>query len=1171
MDKSLQQNENAVSPVIGAILMLAIGVTILTSVQLNFIPVWNTQEELDHIQKMFNDFKELKSSIESTIQSGTTSSLPISMGFKYSPKFLVYNPRDSAFVSLDLKENTWAEVRYNEMFPDGMTDETSIKNVTTSTITYALMGQKYNSFIYEHGIIRRSSSNFSSSSQVAITNGTIYLLSVKPIGPETISGIEMRSVNIYPTSQQKNSVIGKNVWLILHTKPEYVNWWNEGIRKGGGDVKLANNNTGIVIAYINTSVIKMGEAYLSTTSQASPQHAPPYRVVKITPDNIYLPVDGFTTLVAEVQDKYNNPVPNELVRFSINKSRKPANANATASLLQESAISGIDGRASVVLKTSGAGFYYIDATASGKSTTFAYPASSMGYSLSLTYSESGLNYTINATLKDGLGKPPTNNENVTFGTSDGYLTPNSSNTDSSGVATTVLNTTTASGLTITGVKASNITNNTAFITWDVVNNIIITAKTGNVFNYNVTSTKVNSSGCVHYGTVPGNYIYTKCSNITNSSHNVSLTGLSSSTAYYFIINSSRPDGIFINSTEYIFVTIPGVAPVVDTTPPSSVTNLTNATYMPLYINWTWTDPADPDLDSVQIYIDGFPNGIAAKGNQSFNSSYFKPNSSHRISTRTVKNSGNVSSIWVNCTASTSSLFTYVFDFLTPTYGTVTNKDNAKNASDGNASANLSKVASQSNRIMNPAKQITTGTQSGSYNSSNLTESDGAIDITIPDVVSAAHTFDNKSQYRTTSWSNANPGNLSFTAGSGASVMVLTIFTAGASYRTAGNPTFNGKSFTSLGRNRYTSTPEGSSEMWYLLLTSADTGSAYTVSVPNAATSRAISYHVSTFKSATGVSALDINASKNALSSNPNQSVTTTANGDVIVAGMFTGLQTAPIVTSPGTQINSSAATNYKGMSQYYLQANAGTQALGWTSSTSDDYSMQTAAFKAVPATYSLNITYNFTETTPNSTWQSISINDSSYGDALTNVSILNTTSNIWESILTNAFTGGITPSEHVNVSIGASGNASSYDTGGGQIKIRYNWTNSTFNNNLGVDMINVTVFYKKTTFLLNITTNTTNIPESNSSELQLKYNVSGDNFSVQIMNTSSGWENATILNATGMPYRNITLNSSWLIPDGTFIGNVVSITRYNVFVRYLGINQSVNGTLYLDYQRVYSS
>jgi hypothetical protein len=444
-------------------------------------------------------------------------------------------------------------------------------------------------------------------------------------------------------------------------------------------------------------------------------------------------VDGFTTLVAEVQDKYNNPVPNVLVSFSINNSRKPANANTTASLLQDSAISGTDGRASVVIKTSGAGFYYIDATASGKSSTFAYPASSQGYSLSLTYSGSEPDYTVNATLKDGLGN--LQNGIVDFDTSDGNLSRYSALTVS-GVASTVLNTTNASGLSITGIKADLITNTTASIKWDVVNNITITAKTGNVFNYNVTSTKVNSSGCVHYGTAPGNYIYTSPINglgIINSTHNVSLTNLLPDTAYYFIINSSRPGENSTNSTEYIFVTMPELPKVVDTTPPSSVTNLTNATYVPLYINWTWVDPEDPDLDYVQIYMDGVLNGTVAKGNQSFNSSYFKPNSSHTISTRTVKISGNVSSIWVNCTASTSSLFTYVFDFLTTTYGTVMYENNAKYASDGNASANLSKVAYKGNRIMNPAKEITTGNQSGIYNPSNLTSNDGAIDITIPAV------------------------------------------------------------------------------------------------------------------------------------------------------------------------------------------------------------------------------------------------------------------------------------------------------------------------------------------------------------------------------------------------------------------------------------------------------
>jgi hypothetical protein len=435
-----------------------------------------------------------------------------------------------------------------------MTDETSIKNVTTSTINYAIMGQKYNSFIYENGVIRRSGSNYTSSSQVAITNGTIYLLSLKPLGPETTSGIDMRTVNIYPTSQQKNSVIGKNVWLILHTKPEYVNWWSDSIRKEGGDVKLTNNITGIVIAYINTAAIKMGEAYISTTSSAAPTHAPPYRIVKISPDNTYLPVDGITTLVAQVQDKYNNPVPNVQVSFIINNSRKPANAFTTAQLLQSSSISDVDGKVRISLKTSGTGFYYIDASVNGSWVTFVYAASSQGGVLFLNKDESGL--IITATLKDSLGYPQ-DNRPIIFDTNDGILSPLNTNTNSDGNASTTLNINNAIGISITNVQASNIIANSAVITWDTSNTITVSAKSGYIFNSIKVPTIVNTIGCLQYGTSSGSYSSTSCdSNGSVFTHSVNLNGLLPSTAYYFKVNSSK-GGVNVGSTEYMLVTPSG--------------------------------------------------------------------------------------------------------------------------------------------------------------------------------------------------------------------------------------------------------------------------------------------------------------------------------------------------------------------------------------------------------------------------------------------------------------------------------------------------------------------------------------------------------------------------------------------------------------------------------------
>jgi PGF-pre-PGF domain-containing protein len=75
---------------------------------------------------------------------------------------------------------------------------------------------------------------------------------------------------------------------------------------------------------------------------------------------------------------------------------------------------------------------------------------------------------------------------------------------------------------------------------------------------------------------------------------------------------------------------------------------------------------------------------------------------------------------------------------------------------------------------------------------------------------AAHTLDTSSAWKTTTtaWGTDNPATLSYSAGSGSTLMVLGIATEGISYRTAGTPNFNGKSFTTLGRTMPTLGLEG---------------------------------------------------------------------------------------------------------------------------------------------------------------------------------------------------------------------------------------------------------------------------------------------------------------------------------------------------------------------------
>lgn len=216
---------------------------------------------------------------------------------------------------------------------------------------------------------------------------------------------------------------------------------------------------------------------------------------------------------------------------------------------------------------------------------------------------------------------------------------------------------------------------------------------------------------------------------------------------------------------------------------------------------------------------------------------------------------------------------------------------------------------------------------------------------IPSVV-ADHTFDTSGNYltTTTAWSTVDPGNLSYTAGTGSTVMVLGIYVVGSTYRTDGTPTFNGKSFISLGRN-VASTPETTAELWYLPLSTTDTGAAYNISVPNAATSRDINFAVVTFKSGTGMSGLDSNNSTNGMTANPNNSVTTTVTGDAIVSVLGSGAGTSTgAIGYGGTQLYVNDPGAYFGKFGYKIMSGTGTNYSGWTVA-ADDFALLTAAFK----------------------------------------------------------------------------------------------------------------------------------------------------------------------------------------------------------------------------------
>jgi hypothetical protein len=203
---------------------------------------------------------------------------------------------------------------------------------------------------------------------------------------------------------------------------------------------------------------------------------------------------------------------------------------------------------------------------------------------------------------------------------------------------------------------------------------------------------------------------------------------------------------------------------------------------------------------------------------------------------------------------------------------------------------------------------------------------------------ATHAYGSNSTHTS---STANPITVSFTS-YGDSVLVLMLTIAGTTLRTGGSPTYAGKLMEQAGSTQQAaSSPETSVELWYL---ENPPYGASTVSLPNAG-SLTIWPIVASGRSTTGSSAFDVAGGGNGTSTNPTASVDTTEPGCIIFAAVGSGAQTWAPSARSGTQIFDTDNGTYGDGEQYLLQANAGTQAMGWTFATSEDWAVVVAAFK----------------------------------------------------------------------------------------------------------------------------------------------------------------------------------------------------------------------------------
>ena len=96
----------------------------------------------------------------------------------------------------------------------------------------------------------------------------------------------------------------------------------------------------------------------------------------------------------------------------------------------------------------------------------------------------------------------------------------------------------------------------------------------------------------------------------------------------------------------------------DTTPPAGISNLDETDKGTTWILWDWTNPDDSDFNHTEVYINGvFKADVYAPGH-AYDATGLNPETTYKIGTRTVDDSGNVNTTWVKDTAITCSTDDY---------------------------------------------------------------------------------------------------------------------------------------------------------------------------------------------------------------------------------------------------------------------------------------------------------------------------------------------------------------------------------------------------------------------------------------------------------------------------------------------------------------------------------
>ncbi|XGI84748.1 Ig-like domain-containing protein (plasmid) [Halorutilales archaeon Cl-col2-1] len=326
--RKADRGEDAVSVVIGAVLMLGLLMTLLAVLQTTAVPIWNEDTEFSHSQNVQEDIQSLGSAISFVSSSGTPRSVTVDMGTEYTDRVVLQNPPDASGTLRSIDgylniSNAQVETsRETQDYWDG-----GEKPFETRIITYTPDYNRYqdapstvygNSMVYNYwsGIDdSRYNANLTLSEQSMINGRNINLVVLN--GSISTGQVESKTVSLRPNSVMETTIAptdDDDPITITVTSPLTAANWTSALQDeidNGNVVDVSDtgadynglNKLEITLDSDKTYNLRMAEVGIQQGREV-----PEYYLTDIEGNDTTVLTDSSQKLVAEVRDKYNNPV-----------------------------------------------------------------------------------------------------------------------------------------------------------------------------------------------------------------------------------------------------------------------------------------------------------------------------------------------------------------------------------------------------------------------------------------------------------------------------------------------------------------------------------------------------------------------------------------------------------------------------------------------------------------------------------------------------------------------------------------------------------------------------------------------------------------------------------------------------------------------------------------------